>query len=95
MNENRVKRLAKEGYVEFTRKIMLRLSRIGLKTEQLAAAIAKSSVESEDVFSEPDFTFSLTLPKPHSDHRLVCVQTPDGKYVRVVGIISINGTSKK
>jgi hypothetical protein len=87
MNEARVKRLAGEGQIEFTRKMFRHFYQKGIAAELLSNAIQNGEVVHEEVFSEPDFSFNIKAPKPLSAHEFVCVQTPDGKMVRVVGVM--------
>jgi hypothetical protein len=87
MNEVRVRRLASEGQVELTKKMFRRLNRAGVRTSQLVATLAKSELKDEDVFSSPDFAFRMGTAQKDRPADLVCVQTGDGRTVRIVGYI--------
>jgi hypothetical protein len=85
MNEVRVKKLAAEGKVEFTKKIFKRFLRQHLLVADILGELAQSSVKDEDVFSSPDFTFTLGTKDPAGKRDYVCVQATDGKALRIVG----------
>ena len=85
MNETRVKRLVAEGQVELTMKMFKRLTKHGFSVSRLVDQLAKSELKDEDVFAYPDFTFQMGLPQKERDGDLVCVQTADGRTVRIVG----------
>jgi hypothetical protein len=87
MNEARVKRLAAEGQVEFTKKMFRRFNRTAMDVGALVRTIAAGEVKDENVFSDPDFSFRMGLSQRDRDGDLVCVQTPDGRTVRVVGYL--------
>jgi hypothetical protein len=87
MNEARVRRLATEGQVEVTVKMFRRLSRKGISLTDMAAQLGRSEMKDENVFAYPDFACLLGLPGKDRDADLVCVQTPDGRTVRIVGYI--------
>jgi hypothetical protein len=87
MNEARVKKLAQEGSVEFTRKMFKRFMKSDTSLTELVKIISLSECKDEDVFSAPDFTFLMGLPDRDRDGDCVCVQSSEGKTVRVVGYI--------
>ncbi len=95
MNEARVKNLAKEGKIEFTRKMFRRLLREEIDAAAFGASIAKGDVSGENIYSDPDFSFSMRLPEPYHAREAVCVQTADGKAVRVVGFYQSRKKAKK
>jgi hypothetical protein len=95
MNLARVKMLAGQGNVEATRKVLKRFSQMDLRLSEIAASMQTAAVQAEDVFSVPDFTFQLRTEKIGDIGDLVCVQTGDGRSVRIVGaIIPVKRTSK-
>ncbi len=53
--------------------------------QDVMVELSQSSVKDEDVFSSPDFTCALGTNKPSATMNYVCVQSPDGKILRVVG----------
>jgi hypothetical protein len=87
MNEARVKKLAQEGSVEFTRKMFKRFMKEGVSLAELVNTISHSECKDEDIFSSPDFTFQMGLPARERDGDCVCVQSSEGKTIRVVGYI--------
>ncbi len=87
MNETRVKRLASENRVELSKKMFKRFCRDGFVISDLVKMLAQSELKDENVLSDPDFNFQMGLPQKNRKGDLICVQTPDGKTVRIVGYI--------
>ena len=85
MNPARVKRLIAEGQIELTKKMFRRLSGQGLRLSDVVKQLQSSEWKDEDVLAYPDFTFQLGLPRKDRDRDYICVQTADGRTVRVVG----------
>ncbi|MBI5647033.1 MAG: hypothetical protein HY962_08860 [Ignavibacteriae bacterium] len=86
MNEARVRRLAKEGRVELTRKMFKRLTRDGYAVTDLVTSLTISEIKNEDVLAYPDFACALGTRDTTRRHDIVCVQTGDGTTVRLVGL---------
>lgn len=87
MNEARVRRLAAEGQVEVTVKMLRRLARRGIVLRPLVAMLATAEMKEENVFAYPDFACRLGTTDKNRKADLVCVQTPDGRTVRIVGYL--------
>ncbi|MAT38997.1 MAG: hypothetical protein CL946_05270 [Ectothiorhodospiraceae bacterium] len=87
MKQARVKKLATEGHLELTRKMFQKLVGRGVELDSLAGSVAKGEIDEAPAFLEPDDTFIVKQGKKKSDEDLVCVQTHDGKMVRIVGVI--------
>jgi hypothetical protein len=87
MNEARVRRLAAEGQVEITVKMLRRLARRGITLRPLIEALAVSELKEENVLAYPDFACRLGTKDRDRAADLVCVQTPDGRTVRIVGYL--------
>ena len=85
MNPSRVKRLIAEGQVEYTKKMFKRLTAQGISLRTLSGILAASEFKDENVLADPDFTFQMGLPGKVRDRDYICVQTADGRTVRVVG----------
>ena len=94
MNQARVLRLAAEGHVEVTKKLLRRCGRQERSVSMLTQTLAKSELKDENVLAYPDFTFKMGLPSKERDLDLVCVQTPDGRTVRIVALIERMKTKK-
>ena len=88
MNEARIKKLASEGKIEFTKKTFKRFLKLGIPIQQIMIELSQSTVKDEDVFSAPDFTFTLGAKNPTATMNYVCVQSPDGKILRIVGYLN-------
>jgi hypothetical protein len=88
MNEARIKKLASEGKIEFSKKMLRRFFKLKIPMQEILRELSRSSVVDEEVFSSPDFTFTLrdTSGETHMDY--VCVQSPDGRTLRVVGCMN-------
>ena len=86
MNEARVRRLAREGRVEVTRKILKRFTRDGQSILALVSTLTVSEIKDEDVLAYPDFTCALGIPDKNRPYDLLCVQSGDGTTVRLVGM---------
>ena len=86
MNESRVRRLAREGRVEVTRKMLKRFTRDGYSVAALVSTIAVSEIKDEDVLAYPDFACALGTRDKGRAHDLLCVQSGDGTMVRLVGM---------
>jgi hypothetical protein len=84
MNPSRVKRLIVEGQLELTKKLFKRLTYQGVDFHQLAHTLAASEFKDEDVLAYPDFTFQMGAPGKVRERDYICVQTADGRTVRVV-----------
>jgi hypothetical protein len=91
MNEARVRRLATEGRVELTRKMFKRLTRMSIRTSALVARISRCEMKDENVFAYPDFACRMGLRTDARDFDMVCVQTGDGRTVRIVGVLDCGG----
>ncbi len=91
MNESRVRRLATEGRVEVTRKMFKRLTRMSIRTSALVARVSRCEMKDENVFAYPDYACRLGLREATRDFDMVCVQTGDGRTVRIVGIVDCGG----
>jgi hypothetical protein len=79
MNEARIKKLASEE------KIFKRILKLNIPMRDVMCELSQSSVKDEDVFSSPDFTFTLCANNPTASMHYVCAQSPDGKILRIVG----------
>ena len=64
-----------------------RFMKDGTSLSELARTISCSECKGEDVFSAPDFSFQMGLPERERDGDCICVQSSDGKTIRVVGYI--------
>lgn len=93
MNETRVRRLAAEGHAELTKKMLRRFGKADISVAACIRMLAGSELKRENVFAYPDFNFQMGLPAKERIMDLICVQTPDGRTVRIVG--SIDKRAKK
>jgi hypothetical protein len=84
MNPSRVKRLISEGQVELTKKMFKRLTMQGVAFGPLKQLLSAMEFKDEDVLAYPDFTFQMGVPGKIRDRDYICVQTADGRTVRVV-----------
>jgi len=95
MIPSRVKRLIAEGQVELTKKMFKRLTMQGVVFPDLVKRLNASEFKDEDVLAYPDFTFQMGLPGKVRDRDYICVQTADGRTVRVVAYFDFSKKDKK
>ena len=95
MNPARVKRLIAEGQVELTKKMFKRLTQQDVRLGDLVRGLGGWEFKDEDVLAYPDFTFQLGRPGKDRERDYVCVQTQDGRTVRLVGYFDLKNKERK
>ena len=87
MNEVRVRALARDEQIELTKKMLKRISKKQIDLHSLIKSLTQSELKNENVLSYPDFNFGMGIPKKERPYDVVITQTPDGRAVRIVGLI--------
>ncbi|MDH7516371.1 MAG: hypothetical protein QHI48_10930 [Bacteroidota bacterium] len=95
MNEARVRKLASEGAVELPSRVFKRFTRLGYDVREMVEALTFAQIKRENPFAHPDFTCTLGSGSERHPWDLVCVQTPDGRTVRIVGMFPRRNPGRK
>lgn len=87
MIESHIRKLARERRVEYSRRMLKTLMRRKIPASKVLEIVTQAEIKKENPYVNPDFTCLIGTPSRNPPWDLVAVQTPDGRAVRLFGLL--------
>ncbi len=91
MIESHVRKLGRERRVEYSRRMLKTLMRRKIPADKVLEIVMQAEIKKENPYASPDFTCLIGVASRNRPWDLVAVQTPDGRAVRLFGLLQREG----